>query len=114
VVTPERGITLQQSQSNRSPPHPGRGTATPLHDEAEGGQYSRPPAFPSGAGRPSCGLVSTTDGYLAFGQMLLNNGTHGSERVLSSPSVEIMTTDHLTPEQKAISGFFPGYLDNRG
>jgi CubicO group peptidase (beta-lactamase class C family) len=41
--------------------------ALELYDEAEGGQWSRPPAFPSGAG----GLVSTIDDYLAFGQMML-------------------------------------------
>ena len=43
-----------------------------VFDEAKGGQWSRPPAFPSGAG----GLVSTIDDYLAFGQMMLNNGKH--------------------------------------
>src|SRR5258707_5506231 len=32
-----------------------------VFDEAVGGQWSRPPAFPSGAG----GLVSTIDDYLA-------------------------------------------------
>ena len=25
-----------------------------------------------------------------------------------------MTTDQLTPEQKAVSGFFPGFWDSRG
>ena len=53
--------------------------ALELYDEAKGGQWSRPPAFPSGAG----GLVSTIDDYLAFGQMMLNKGKHGSERILS-------------------------------
>ena len=38
--------------------------------------------------------------------MLLNKGRQGSERILSRPSVELMTTDHITPEQKAVSGFF--------
>jgi CubicO group peptidase (beta-lactamase class C family) len=84
--------------------------ALELYDEAEGGQWSRPPAFPSGAG----GLVSTIDDYLAFGQMMLNKGKHGSERVLSRPSVETMTTDQLTPEQKAVSGLVPGYFDSHG
>lgn len=46
--------------------------------------------------------------------MLLRKGRHGSERILSRLSVEAMTTDQLTPEQKAVSGFFPGYFDNRG
>lgn len=81
-----------------------------VYDEARGGQWSRPPAFPSGAG----GLVSTIDDYLAFGQMMLNHGKHGSERILSRLSVELMTTDQLTPEQKAVSGLVPGYFDSHG
>jgi CubicO group peptidase (beta-lactamase class C family) len=81
-----------------------------LYDPAEGGQWSRPPAFPSGGG----GLVSTVDDYLAFGLMMLNRGTHGSERILSRPSVETMTTDQLTPDQKAVSGLVPGYFDSHG
>jgi CubicO group peptidase (beta-lactamase class C family) len=87
--------------------HPQTG-ALELFDAAEGGQWSRPPAFPSGGG----GLVSTVDDYLAFGQMMLNKGRHGGARILSRPSVELMTTDHLTPEQKADVGLFLG--DNRG
>src|SRR5438128_3984222 len=47
-----------------------------IYDEARGGQWSCPPAFPSGAG----GLVSTIDDYLAFGQMMLSQGQHGGER----------------------------------
>ena len=81
-----------------------------VYDEAAGGQWSRPPAFPSGAG----GLVSTIDDYFAFGQMMLNKGKHGSERILSRPSVEAMTTDQLTPEQKAVSGLVDGYFDSHG
>jgi CubicO group peptidase (beta-lactamase class C family) len=74
------------------------------------GQWSRPPAFPSGGG----GLVSTVDDYLAFGRLMLDNGRHGTARVLSRPSVELMTTDHLTPDQKAVSGLYPGQFDHRG
>jgi CubicO group peptidase (beta-lactamase class C family) len=81
-----------------------------IFDEAAGGQWSRPPAFPSGGG----GLVSTIDDYLAFGQMMLNMGTHGGERILSRPAVETMTTDHLTAEQKAVSGLVPGYFESHG
>ena len=84
--------------------------ALELSDAAEGGQWSRPPAFPSGGG----GLVSTVDDYLGFGLMMLNRGTHGSKRILSRPSVETMTTDHLTPEQKAVSGLVPGFFDSHG
>jgi CubicO group peptidase (beta-lactamase class C family) len=41
-------------------------------------------------------------------------GRHGSGRILSRPSVETMTTDQLTPEQKAVSGLVPGYFDSLG
>ncbi len=81
-----------------------------VYDEAVGGQWSRPPAFPSGAG----GLVSTIDDYLAFGQMMLSQGKHGQERILSRLSVELMTTDQLTPEQKAGPSPVSGFLDGRG
>jgi CubicO group peptidase (beta-lactamase class C family) len=81
-----------------------------VYDEAVGGQWSREPAFPSGVG----GLVSTIDDYLAFGQMMLSQGKHGNERILSRLSVELMTTDQLTPEQKAVSGLIPGYFDSHG
>jgi CubicO group peptidase (beta-lactamase class C family) len=74
--------------------------ALELYDPAEGGQWSRPPAFPSGG----VGLVSTVDDYLAFARMMLNQGRHGSRRILSRPSVETMTVDHLTAAQKAASG----------
>ena len=81
-----------------------------VYDEAEGGQWSRPPAFPSGG----AGLVSSIDDYLAFGQMMLSQGKHGSERILSRPSVETMTADQLTQEQKAVSGLVPRYFDTHG
>jgi len=74
------------------------------------GQWSRPPMFPSGA----AGLVSTADDFLAFAQMMLNGGKHGSERLLSRPSVETMTTDQLTARQKALSGLVDGYFDSHG
>ena len=79
-------------------------------DEARGGRFSSPPVFESGAG----GLVSTADDYLAFGEMLLNGGRRGSERILSRPSVELMTTDQLLPAQKAASPFFPEFWESHG
>jgi CubicO group peptidase (beta-lactamase class C family) len=66
-------------------------------DEAEGGRHSRPPAFQGGGG----GLNSTVDDYHAYFRMLLNHGRHGTERILSRPAVELMTTNSLTPEQQA-------------
>jgi CubicO group peptidase (beta-lactamase class C family) len=73
-------------------------------------RFSRPPGLPSAAG----GLVSTADDYLAFARMMLNKGRHGERRILSERSVELMTTDHITPEQKAVSPFVPGFWDKRG
>ena len=81
-----------------------------VYDEPRDSQWSHPPDFPSGAG----GLVSTINDYLAFGQMMLSQGKHGSERILSRLSVETMTTDQLTPEQKAVSSMVPGFFDNHG
>jgi CubicO group peptidase (beta-lactamase class C family) len=81
-----------------------------VYDPAEGGQWSRPPAFPSGAG----GLVSTIDDYHAFAQMLISGGKYAGGRILSKSSVEAMTTDQLTPGQKALSGQFPVTFDTRG
>jgi CubicO group peptidase (beta-lactamase class C family) len=80
------------------------------YDEGHGGQGSRPTVFPAGG----AGLISTADDFLAFGRMMLDRGKHGSERILSRPSVETMTTDHLTPAQKAVSGLIPGYFDSHG
>ena len=41
---------------------------------------------------------------------MLDNGRD----ILSRPSIELMTTDHLTPAQKAVSGLYPGHFDHRG
>ncbi|MFF5209450.1 serine hydrolase domain-containing protein [Streptosporangium sp. NPDC000396] len=79
-------------------------------DEASGGKYSRPPVFEAGGD----GLVSTADDYHAFYRMLLNKGTHGGERILSRASVELMTTDRLTPEQKAEKDVFGDHFGRHG
>src|SRR5207302_1221044 len=63
-------------------------------------EWTRPPAFPSGA----AGLLSTADDYLAFARLLLSQGLHKDVRLLSEKSVELMTTNHLTPMQIAAGG----------
>jgi CubicO group peptidase (beta-lactamase class C family) len=85
-------------------------TGEPVVDDAPDGRWSRPPVFESGGG----GLVSTADDWLAFASALFAGGTHHGERVLSRPSVTLMTSDQLTPAQKAVSGFWPGYFDDMG
>jgi CubicO group peptidase (beta-lactamase class C family) len=80
-------------------------------DDATNSKWNTPPAFLAGAS----GLVSTADDYLAFAQMMLNQGTLGDTRILSRPSVEVMTTDQLTPEQKAQgNNLVPTYWDSHG
>ena len=69
--------------------------ALELYD-APDGDWSTPPAFESGGG----GLASTADDFLAFARMLLNGGEFGGERILSRPSVELMTTSQLPDEQR--------------
>ena len=81
-------------------------TGEPVVDDAPDGWWSRPPVFEGGGG----GLVSTAEDYLAFATALLAGGS----RVLSPSSTTLMATDHLTPEQKAVSGFWPGYFDAMG
>lgn len=72
-------------------------------DPARGGAYSAAPVFPSE-------LVSTADDYLRFARMLLRGGAP----VLSADSVRRMMRDHISPEQKAVSPFFPGFWDDKG
>ncbi|WP_327219394.1 serine hydrolase domain-containing protein [Streptomyces cyaneofuscatus] len=80
----------------------GSGSGLELVD-APNGQWSSPPAFPSGAG----GLVSTVDDWYAFGRMLLAEGlADDGRRVLAGESVRQMVTDQLTPDQRAASGLF--------
>ncbi|MGW6710349.1 serine hydrolase domain-containing protein [Streptomyces sp. NPDC054956] len=66
--------------------------------DAPDGQWSTLPAFASGAG----GLVSTADDYHRFARMLLDGGGP----VLSADSVRRMTTDWLTPAQRAGAELF--------
>ncbi len=103
---------VPEEKMDRLPPSRWRNYMTgkeEVFDEARGGQWSRPPAFPSGAG----GLVSTVDDFLAFARMMLNGGLHGKERILSAGSVRAMTKNHLTKDQEG-SELVPGYWDNHG
>jgi CubicO group peptidase (beta-lactamase class C family) len=77
------------------------GAGLQLIDSPEG-RWSSPPRFPSG----SAGLVSTADDLLAFGRFLLAEGTAGDHRLLTPESVRRMTTDHLTPAQRAAARVF--------
>jgi len=54
------------------------------------------PAMESGGG----GLVSTTMDYARFCQMLLNGGTLDGQRIIGRKTLELMASDHLSPQVK--------------
>ena len=54
------------------------------------------PPFESGGG----GLFSTVPDYSRFAQMLLHGGTLDGVRILGRKTVDLISTDHLTPEQR--------------
>lgn len=60
------------------------------------GHYSRPPAFPDGAG----GVIGTVHDWFAFGAMLLGDGCYQGRQLLPVGLVQAMMTDQLTPEQR--------------
>jgi CubicO group peptidase (beta-lactamase class C family) len=107
----DTGFFVEEAKLDRLPACYGRDYATGavvVLEQARGGFFARPPVFESGAG----GLVSTADDLLVFGRMLLDGGACGGTRILSRPAVELMTADHITPEQKALSAFFEGYWED--
>jgi len=78
--------------------------ALDLFDDEANSAWRQEPAFESGGG----GLVSTIDDYFIFCQMMLNKGRYGREQILSRASVDLMSSDQLTPEQRAGCEIFFG------
>lgn len=68
-------------------------------EDPPNGRWSRPPVFEEGGG----GLVSTLNDYFAFASALRGGGTYRGEQILSRPSVTLMTSDQLTPAQRALA-----------
>jgi CubicO group peptidase (beta-lactamase class C family) len=75
-----------------------------LLDDPSDSWWSRAPRFPDASGW----LASTVDDYWTFVSMLLAGGSLRGERILSEQSVALMTTDRLTPAQRAGAGVFLG------
>jgi CubicO group peptidase (beta-lactamase class C family) len=74
-------------------------------DPANSAWGSQPPSESAGGG-----LVSTLNDYHAFYRMLLNKGRHGDTQILSRTTVELMTSDQITPEQRVgAEPFFGDY-----
>jgi len=100
----DTGFWLPAGETGRLPGYYMTNTATgklELQPYSVPSEWAVPPVFPSGAG----GLVSTVDDYFAFARLLLAGGTHRGQRLLSERAVELITTNHLTPEQTVGSGF---------
>jgi CubicO group peptidase (beta-lactamase class C family) len=80
--------------------------ALDFFDDVANSAWRSEPPFESGGG----GLVSTIDDYFAFSRMMLNKGRRGNEQILSRATVELMTSDQVTAEQRAGGEvFFGGY-----
>jgi CubicO group peptidase (beta-lactamase class C family) len=84
-------------------PDPETGELTIL-DGVDNSFWREPPALPNAAGW----LVSTIDDLWAFVQMMIGNGEHNGERILRAASVELMTTDHISREQREDAALFLG------
>ena len=75
-----------------------------VYDDPANSSWGPEPPFESGGG----GLVSTIDDYFAFCRMMLYKGRHGHQQILSRATVELMTSDQLTPDERAGSEIFFG------
>jgi CubicO group peptidase (beta-lactamase class C family) len=89
----DTGFFVPGEKLERLPPYHDPDLA--LIDDAP---WTQPPIFPSGSG----GLVSTLADWHRFGRMLLADGAG----LLSPQSLRLMTTDHLTQEQRQSSTLF--------
>jgi CubicO group peptidase (beta-lactamase class C family) len=68
-----------------------------VQDHPGNSRWRNPASFPSGG----AGMISTADDYLKFAKMILGRGKSGDTRLLSRTTWELMTTDHLTPTERA-------------
>jgi CubicO group peptidase (beta-lactamase class C family) len=98
-VPAEKGARLPDFY--RSDPRTG---APEVFESAAESTWLAAPPFESGGG----GLVSTIDDYFAFCRMMLNKGRHGRVQILSRAAVELMTSDQVTPAQRAGAELFFG------
>lgn len=71
-------------------------TLVPFEKSHLGEYYGEDVAYESGG----AGLVSTIDDYSHFAIMMINNGEYNGKRILKKETIEFMTRDKLTKEQK--------------
>ncbi len=84
-------------------PDPMTGELSVLDDPTKS-WWSAPTSFPDASGW----LVSTIDDYWSFVSMMLARGMGRGTHILSPETVDHMTTDRLTPEQRDSSALFLG------
>ncbi len=60
------------------------------------GKYDEAPLFESGG----AGLVSTLEDYSHIARMMLNGGNYKGKQILKPETITLMSSDHLTKEQK--------------
>jgi CubicO group peptidase (beta-lactamase class C family) len=90
----DTGFYVPADELDRLPPYHAIPDFPPVGERL----WKEPPVFPSGSG----GLVSTLADWHRFGRMLLAGG----DGLVSPESVRLMTTDHLTQEQRDASTLF--------
>lgn len=103
----DTGFAIPPERAAELPPHYGTDPATGTmieQPDTDPDLWATEPVFPSGAG----GLLSTVDDMLTFTRMLRDGGVHGGTRLLSARSVELMTTNRLTPDQVRTAGALLG------
>lgn len=81
-----------------------------LIDDPEQSSYRRHPSFLSGGG----GLVSTTEDYVRFTQMLVNGGELDGVRILGRKTVDLMRANHLPGGGELRSFAVPGGYGETG
>ncbi len=60
------------------------------------GKYDEAPLFESGG----AGLVSTLEDYSHIARMMLNGGNYKGKQIIKPETITLMSSDHLTKEQK--------------
>ncbi|HEX4904326.1 MAG TPA: serine hydrolase domain-containing protein [Acidimicrobiales bacterium] len=89
----DTGFSVPDSEIERFAANYGRTRHKTLKciDDPETSAYRKQPKFLSGGG----GLVSTTEDYVRFCQMLVNGGELDGQRVLGRKTIDLMRTNHL-------------------
>ena len=96
---PDTGFFVPEDKRGRFAQHyePVEGGVLVPHTGSHLGEYySADVAFESGG----AGLVSTLDDYSHFAQMLAQKGSYGGRQILGRKTVEFMTHNHLTVQQR--------------